>query len=310
MTNARLTYPHRRPGLDHEWFAHEPTHKRPSVTWPQGKRIALWITMPVEYFPLDAPAQPFRPLGALPLGYPDLWNYSNRDYGARIGAYRIIKALDSVGIRATASVNSAACTLYPRLIDEIALRKWEFIADGVDMGHVHHSGLTVENERELIRQAQQDLERATGAAIKGWHSPGRSHSQNTMMLLAEQQFEYVTDWANDDMPYMVAAGPGSLCAMPLAYEWSDRLMLVQNNLTVDDYVDQVLHAFAQLAAEAGQYRSGRILSLSVTPWILGYPHRIAALERLLGQILESDSVWHATGMEIVDAFKRQTLGAA
>ena len=63
MTNARLTYPHRRRGLDHEWFPHEPTHKRPAVTWPQGKRIALWITVPVEYFPLDAPAQPFRPLG-------------------------------------------------------------------------------------------------------------------------------------------------------------------------------------------------------------------------------------------------------
>ena len=115
MTNARLTYPHRRRGLDHEWFPHEPTHKRPAVTWPQGKRIALWITVPVEHFPLDAPAQPFRPLGALPLGYPDLWNYSNRDYGARIGVYRIMKALDGFGIRATAAVNSAACTLYPRL---------------------------------------------------------------------------------------------------------------------------------------------------------------------------------------------------
>ena len=82
---------------------------------------------------------------------------------------------------------------------------------------------------------------------------------------------------------MVAAGPGSLCAMPLTYEWSDRLLLVQHNLTVDDYVDQVLQAFAQLAAEAGKYRSGRILSLSVTPWILGYPHRIAALERFLAR---------------------------
>jgi hypothetical protein len=112
------------------------------------------------------------------------------------------------------------------------------------------------------------------------------------------------------MPYVVSTKAGALCAMPLAYEWSDRMLLVQNNLTVDEYVDQVLQAFSRLTAEAGQHRSGRILSLSFTPWILGYPHRIAALERLLGRILESNSVWHANGMEIVDTFRKQSLGVA
>jgi peptidoglycan/xylan/chitin deacetylase (PgdA/CDA1 family) len=150
------------------------------------------------------------------------------------------------------------------------------------------------------------LQRATGTPVKGWHSPGRSHSPNTLALLAQNGFEYVTDWANDDMPYTVTTNEGPLCAMPLTYEWSDRLLLAQHNLTVEDYADQVLQAFARLVAEAGQYRSGRILSLSVTPWILGYPHRIAVLKRLLGRILESGSVWHANGMEIVDAFRKQT----
>ena len=125
------------------------------------------------------------------------------------------------------------------------------------------------------------------------------------MLLAESGFEYVTDWANDDMPYMVTTAAGPLCAMPLTYEWSDRVLLVQYNLTVEDYEAQVLQAFHRLHAEAGQHGGGRILSLSVSPWILGYPHRISALERMLGKILEAGSVWHATGMEIVDAFKKQ-----
>ena len=90
MSTPRLTYPHRRRGLDHDWFPYAPTHRRPAVTWPNGKPIALWITVPLEFFPLDAPAQPFRPLGGLMLGYPDLWNYSSRDYGLRIGIYRIM----------------------------------------------------------------------------------------------------------------------------------------------------------------------------------------------------------------------------
>jgi allantoinase len=305
-----LIYPHRRRGLDHTWFAHQPTIQRPPVSWPGGERIALWITVPVEFFPLDALAQPFRPLGALALGYPDLWNSSSRDYGLRIGIYRIMQALDDFGVRATAAVNSEIALRYPRIIDEIAQRKWEFVANGLDMGHVHHGGLAIDEERELIRNARATLAEASGTPVRGWHSPGRSHSRNTLALLAEQGFSYVTDWANDDMPYTVTTPAGPLCAMPLTYEWSDRHLLVQHNLTVDDYVEQTLQALSRLHGEAEQYRSGRILSLAVTPWILGYPHRIAALRRLLAKILDGGSVWPATGGEIVAAFNRQSAGAA
>ena len=106
----------------------------------------------MKLFPLDAPAQPFRPLGALPLGYPDLWNYSNRDYGARIGAYRHHESSGVFGIRATAAVNPLRARS-PRGSLTSWRRKWEIIANGVDMGHVHHGGLTVDSERKLIRPA-------------------------------------------------------------------------------------------------------------------------------------------------------------
>jgi allantoinase len=307
MTSARSTYPHRGLGMDHDWFPFEPTHKRAPITWPDGKRIALWITVPLVFFPLDAPAQPFRPIGGLPLGYPDLWNYSSRDYGARIGIYRIMRVIDDLGLRATVAVNSAVTAQYPRLIDELAQRKWEFLANGVDMGRVHHGGLDLVEERELIRMAQETLVHATGAPVVGWHPPARSHSQNTLTLLAERGFHYVTDWANDDMPYMVTTKAGALCTMPLTYEWSDRVLLVQHSLTVEDYEAQVMQAFDRLNEEAEHYGSGRILSLSVSPWIIGYPHRIGTLARVLTRIMEGGSVWHATGMEIVAAFKSQLL---
>ena len=310
MTSSRLTYPLRRPGLDHGWFPHEPTNKRPRVSWPGGKPVALWITVPVEFFPLDAPAQPFRPQGGLMLGYPDFWNASGRDYGLRIGIYRIMRVLDGFKLRATAAINAAVVAMYPRITDEMALRQWEFVANGLDMGHVHHGGIGLDEERELIQKSRDIVSTAAGGRVQGWHSPGRSQSQNTLTLLAEQGFAYVTDWANDDMPYMVTTPSGSLCAMPLTYEWSDRHLLVHHNLTVDAYAEQVMRAFVRLTEEAGQYGGGRILSLSITPWILGYPHRIAALERLLGRILDSGSVWSANGFEIVETVRKQSPGRA
>src|SRR5262249_32975246 len=94
-------------GLDHAWFGHERTLDRKPIAWPDGKPIALWITVPLEFFPLDAPAQPFRPLGGLDRGYPDYWSYSNRDYGLRVGIYRIMRVLDQLNRPATAAVTAA-----------------------------------------------------------------------------------------------------------------------------------------------------------------------------------------------------------
>jgi peptidoglycan/xylan/chitin deacetylase (PgdA/CDA1 family) len=305
MTADRLTYSRRHRGLDHDWFIHEPTIKRAPLVWPQGHRVALWITVPIEFFPMDATASPVRPIGTFDRGYPDYWSFSNRDYGTRIGIFRIMRVLDRLGLRATAAVNAVAATRYPRVMEELLQRDWEFMASGIDMGQPHHGKLSVQDERYLVWTAHEVLTKVTGTKISGWHSPGHSQSAQTLPLLAERGFEYVTDWANDDLPYMVSTPSGRLCAMPLTYEWSDRVLLVHHNLTVEDYETQVLQAFHRLHAEAGQYRGARILSLSVSPWVLGYPHRISTLERVLTRIMEVGSVWHATGMEIVTAFKSQ-----
>jgi allantoinase len=305
MTGDRLRYRHRRRGLDHEWFEHQPIFRRAPLVWPGRKPVALWISVAIEFFPLDAPSQPYRPLGGLDRGYPDFWSYSNRDYGNRIGIYRIMRALDDLGLRATAAVNAAVAQRFPRLIAEIVRRDWEIAAHGLDMGRVLHDARPESEERGLIEEARDILARASGLAVKGWHSPGRGQSTNTVRLLCENGFEYVADWANDDLPYTMKAEASTICAMSLSHELADRVLLVHHNRTVEDYERQVLEAFRVLKAEAERY-GGRVLSLSLAPWVIGYPHRIAALERILASIMESDAVWPATGIAIADAHKEQT----
>jgi allantoinase len=307
MTGDRLTYRHRRRGLDHQWFEHEPIFRRAPLVWPGRKPVALWISLAIEFFPLDAPSQPFRPLGGFDRGYPDFWSYSNRDYGNRIGIYRIMRVLDGLRLRATAAVNAAVAQRFPRLIAEIVRRDWEIAAHGLDMGGVLHDARPVSEERALIEETRDTLIRASGLAVKGWHSPGRGESTNTVRLLCESGFEYVADWANDDLPYMMKAEASTICAMPLTHELADRVPLVHHNRTVEDYERQVLEGFRVLKAEAERY-GGRVLSLSLSPWVIGYPHRIAALERILASIMESDAVWPATGIAIADAYKEQTGG--
>lgn len=299
-----LRYPQRHLGLDHGWFAYQPVRARRKLAWPNGARIALWITVPVEFFPLNAPAQPFRPVGAIDRAYPDFWTYSNRDYGNRVGIFRIMRLLDRLGLKATAAVNADIATRYPVLFDALLKADWEIMAHGINMGRLHHGGLESDAEEAMIAEAVAGLRKASGQPVRGWHSPAHSQSLNTLALLVKAGIDYVADWVNDDLPYEMQTANGPLCALPLTQEWSDRNILVQHDLTIEDYERQVMNAFHRLREEAIE-QGGRVLSLSVTPWIMGYPHRIWGLARVLDAILNAGSVWAATGSELRDQFRRQ-----
>ena len=154
-----------------------------------------------------------------------------------------------------------------------------------------------------MKQAVAALSGAFASKIRGWHSPAHSESMRTLDLVAEAGLDYVADWINDDMPYPVTTSAGELMAMPLAWDMSDQRLLFQQHMDTAEFVDQVLRAFKVLYAEAGRTGSGRILTLTITPWVMGQPHRIRALAALLDQILDYVGVWPATGAEIVDAWR-------
>ena len=107
ISDDYLKYPRRRHGMDHDRYEWSMLHTRKKVAWPNGARIALWVTPALQWFPLDQQGKPFKPLGSLQTAYPDLRHYTLRDYGNRVGIYRIMKALGRHGIKASVPVNAA-----------------------------------------------------------------------------------------------------------------------------------------------------------------------------------------------------------
>jgi allantoinase len=299
IADEYLKYPARSPGLDHDWFDYRCPRNTPPLRWPGEAQLALWITVPLEFFPLNGGNAPFRPTGALDRPYPDLWSYAARDYGLRVGIYRIINALDQRGIRATAAVNSAVAVRIPKLIDMLVERRWEIMCAGVDMGTLHYSGLPKNVELDLISRALSDV-RSKDRDVIGWHSPGYSQSMHTMEILSAEGVRYVADWVNDDLPYDVRTSDGNIVAMPLTYELADRKIMVEHDRTMEEYTTMVLSAASRLRAESSQF--ARILSLSISPWIIGYHHRIAAFEAMLDAILSGGPIWVATGRELFEAY--------
>ncbi|MDY7574389.1 polysaccharide deacetylase family protein [Actimicrobium sp. CCI2.3] len=302
LPDTYLEYPQRHYGMDHTRYDWSTLPTRKPVVWPNGARVALWVIPALEWFPLDMKSVPFKPPGAMMTAYPDLRHYTLRDYGNRVGIFRVMQALDRHGIRASVAINAAVAARYPALLHECTQRGWEIIASGQDMDHLHHAGLGIEDERKLIDSTLALLRNASGQAIRGWLSPAKSESAATLDLLGEAGMDYVCDWVNDDMPYPLHTANGALHAMPHPIDMDDHTILVQNHHSEDDFRDQLCDQFDYLYRESAT-QGGRVMAISLHPWVIGQPYRIKALEEALAHIMQHDGVWAATGSEILDAWK-------
>jgi peptidoglycan/xylan/chitin deacetylase (PgdA/CDA1 family) len=299
-----LRYPHRSRGMDHDRYDWSILSRRKPVEWPDRARIALLVMPALEWFPLDMTGKPFRAPGGLERPYPDYRYYTSRDYGNRVGVFRVMEALDDLGVRASVAVNSALAERHPFLLGEVTRRGWEIVAHGVHMDRLHHGGLPVEQERQQVRESIGTLRRLSGQPVTGWLSPARSESPHTLDLVAAEGIEYVCDWVNDDMPYPVRTAHGPIHAMPHSHEIDDRVILLDFHHTEAQFVEQVSDQFDALYREAGRH-GGRIMAITLHPWVIGQPYRIRALRAALSHVLRRAGVWSATAAEILAAFRAQ-----
>lgn len=299
-----LRYPMRRYGMDHDRYDWSMLHQRSPIKWPHEARVALWVVPALEWFPLNMKSSPFKPPGAMVTAYPDLRHYTLRDYGNRVGIFRIMQALERHAIPASVAVNAAVATRYPALLNACVERGWEVIANGEDMDHLHHSGISEEDERGQIQRTLAILRKASGQPVRGWLSPAKSESFATLDLLGEAGVDYVCDWVNDDMPYAMRANGGSLYAMPHPIDINDHTILVQNHHSEDDFRDALCDQFDTLYRESATH-GGRIMAIALHPWVIGQPYRIGALEEALQHIMGHQGVWAATGAQILDAWITQ-----
>lgn len=299
-----LDYPERHYGMDQDRYEWSDMFRRQPVTWPEGARVALSIVTHVQHFPLDMPAKPFKAPGALSMPYPDFRYFTNRDYGNRVGVFRVLKLLAAKGLRTSFAVNGCIAARYPALLAAIVEGGHEVVAHGLDMGKVHHSGLDAGDEGAIIAEALRLLREGSGQKVEGWLSPGRAQSFKTPELLVKNGVQWCLDWANDDLPYEMRTNEGALLAMPLAYETDDRVVSNEYFQPEPDWVQQVKDRFDVLYRESGDF-GGRVMSLPLHSWVSGMPYRVEYLREVLDYILSHAGVWAAPAGEIAAAFRKQ-----
>ena len=269
-------------------YAYSPMPHRPPLRLPGGARVALWVIPNVEVFAVD------EPIASDP-EVPNIPAFAIRDYGARVGFWRIADVLRKHGVTATVALNSNVCDAYPEIVAAGVEWGWEFMGHG-ETNTRRLSRMGPEEEARVVENVTACIEAATGRKPAGWLGPGLRESFQTLDLLVANGYQYVADWVNDDQPYRMNVGGRALISVPYTQEANDIPAYERRFLTPDGFEALIRRQFDVLYREGET--TGRVMAIALHPYLTGVPHRIDALDRALEYILSHDQVWPTTGGEI------------
>ena len=298
MDKPYLKYPKRNYGQDHGFYEWRQAKDRPRLEWEGGVKVAVNLIIPLEFFPLNPSAVPFKHPGSMVTPYPDLRHFTVRDYGNRVGVFRILEALNDASVKAGFAVNGEIVKRYPLLVEMIKNQGHEIIAHGMSTDHIHHEGMSTDNETKLIR----DTLACFDTAPSGWMSPARGQSSRTLDLLADAGLKYCLDWEPENAPITTKNG---ITLIPKSYELSDFTLLHTRRQTEESWLKQIQNAISYLGDEHTRF-GAQTLGLTLTPYVLGQPFRIWALRALLSHISNLDSASILTAHQVDQQFRAQS----
>ena len=299
----------RRHGMDHEHYEWSPINRRGTLRWPEGARIALCVVVTLEKMEWEAPPNSFTvslPGGIADRPFPDYARVSHREYGHRVGIFRVLDVLKKHGIRATVAMDAMTAEANPYLVEHCLQRGAEIIGHGISVSRMITGRMTEEDEEEYVHSSLEALRQATGTTPQGWLGPEYGESERTPGILAASGVSYVCDWVNDEQPYLMTTPQGELSALPLMLELDDINALWDRKLPIDRYARLLQESFDGLYE--GSRQSGLLMAFNLHPWLIGQPFRIGYLDQALGHMVRRQGVWAATGSEITEWFKANPPG--
>jgi len=286
--------------MDNTLYDYSPINARPKLTWPNGARVAFYVGLNIEHYEVDKPSTSI--FGGTAMLKPDPLNYGWRDYGVRVGIWRMIEALDKVGMRASVLLNSDVCTHYPQIVEAGKKRNWIWCAHGKN-NSMFQAGMSVDEERAYLKEIVGVVSKATGHQLKGWLGPALTETFETPRLLKELGLTYVLDWCADDQPFKLNV-PGML-SVPYSIELNDISMFVSKSMSGEQFYQMVVDQFDQLYKD-GEL-SGRVMALCLHPFVINQPFRHKYLERVLAYIAGHDGVWLTTSDDIAAHYAKHHM---
>lgn len=293
-------------GMDHPHYDWAPFNRQRGVLrWPQNARIALCVIVTLEHMEWRTPEGAFQSAslagGYGPSPFPDVTRWSHREYGHRVGVFRVLETLLKYGIRPTVAMDVLTAEHYPFLVRHCQRLGCEIMAHGISVSQQITENMPEPQELAYIQASVARLTQATGTPPGGWLGPEYGESSRTPQLLAQAGITYVCDWTNDEQPYVLNVAQGELTALPINFPLDDVSALFDRHVPIGRYQLMLQEGFETLYQEGAE--NGRLLVLNLHPWLIGQPFRIRYFNRALDAMMRREGVWVATGSEIVEWYR-------
>ncbi|MGE4336950.1 MAG: hypothetical protein AB7E55_13380, partial [Pigmentiphaga sp.] len=229
--------------------------------------------------------------------YPDYRAFSLREYGNRVGIFRLMERFARVGLKASLAVDgNVASTRRPLLARALALG-WDLLGHGVSITEVISERLSASQERDYLQRALAPLRAVPGRTVLGWHGAEYGQSSRTLALLAEEKIAYMLDWPHDERVVKMSTPAGTMLSLPMSADLDDVMAHWHRRISMARWVGAILDSVERLSRDGGD-GEGRLLILNLHPWLMGQPYRISHLDDLLAGLLRRDDLWLATTDEI------------
>lgn len=279
-----------RQGLAPDRFDYLPITDRPIIRWPNNARVAFWVAPNIEWYeytPLNRPTAP------------DIPSYSYRDYGNRIGFWRMLEVTDKYNIRCCVCLNGAVLEHCPEVRDAMVARNWAYMAHGF-YNTRPITAYSIEEERAYWRDMIATVKTHTGKQLKGRLGAGGGNSLNTPDVMAEFGLLYHTDWACDDQPFPMKVKNGNkFIHVPYTFQTNDsRVLSLQRDAVY--FCQMIKDQFDVLYAEGSE--TGKVMCVSLHPYWIGKAHRVKYLDEAFKYIKSHDRVWYTTADEIAEYY--------
>ena len=269
-----------------------------SLSWPNGKRVAVLVSVLLETWAEGKNPSYFPRTTALKPGTPDLPAKQWSEYGAEEGVWRILSILEKCGVPATVFSSAIAAELYPDLINQILKLGHHIAAHGYSQDQFLLD-FTVEEQQATIRKCLDILAKATGRRPTGWGTPVYGGTKETPELLAREGIKWSADAANTSLPRLHHTPGGTIVALP----WSD---FVDNRVlrgNPRDFHDVYRDTFDYLYA----HEPFSILQMGFHGHFGGRPLMSAQLHKVLQYMKSFPDVWFARHEDVVAWFISQKI---
>lgn len=293
-------------------YPYSPFPSRGKLTWPNNKRLAIIITINMETWDLIKDTEEAYYAGGpsilpdlLPGNVPDFPNYMWREYGQRVGVWRLLDVFDELSVKPECTVNAKTCLERHEMVKAAMDRKLQIIPHNYEQGELLTEYFNDPiKEEEVIKNTLEVYRETTSLIPQGWLSSSLRGTENTANILVKNGIRFYCDAMNDDQPYMIDTDSGSIVSIPYSNEINDFTLLTRRGHTTDEFRDILIEEMNVLYEESKE--TSKIMNIGLHPHVSGRAYRVRAIKEFLEAAKELEGIWWATRSQIAEEYLKQS----